>query len=160
MSCLHYAGRQLMSHLTRAVLAKLKTLKSFPADQYKILTSKFRQLGLFSDEKVVPRGSIMRTLSALLEEKCRFQDGEVDIVLLQHTFEIERADGKMETVTATLEAYGDRNGGPSAMVSFPLVSLNPLTGNFAGQARRRSVRYGRPIHSRRGPHQARCTCAL
>ena len=59
----------------------------------------------------------MRTLGALLEEKCRFQDGEVDIVLLQHTFEIERADGKMETMTSTLEAYGDRHGGPSAMVS-------------------------------------------
>ena len=59
----------------------------------------------------------MRTLGALLEEKCQFQEGEVDLVLLQHTFEVERADGKMETMTSTLEAYGDRNGGPSAMVS-------------------------------------------
>jgi len=58
----------------------------------------------------------MRALSALLEQKCQFQEGEVDIVLLQHTFEIERADGKMETMTSTLEAYGDRNGGYSAMV--------------------------------------------
>jgi saccharopine dehydrogenase-like NADP-dependent oxidoreductase len=57
----------------------------------------------------------MRTLSALLEEKCQFQEGEVDLVILQHTFEIEKADGKLETVTSTLEAYGDRNGGPSAM---------------------------------------------
>jgi saccharopine dehydrogenase-like NADP-dependent oxidoreductase len=57
----------------------------------------------------------MRTLSALLEEKCQFAEGEVDIVLLQHTFEIEWQDGRQETITSTLEAYGDRNGGPSAM---------------------------------------------
>ncbi|CAD6580672.1 MAG: hypothetical protein TREMPRED_002801 [Tremellales sp. Tagirdzhanova-0007] len=98
-----------------AVLAKLKTLKSFPADQYKVLTSKFRQLGLFSNERIVPRESPMRSLGALLEEKCQFEGAEVDLVLLQHTFEIERADGKMETLTSTLEAYGDRKGGPSAM---------------------------------------------
>jgi hypothetical protein len=61
----------------------------------------------------------MRALSALLEQKCQFQEGEVDIVLLQHTFEIERADGKLETMTSTLEAYGDRNGGYSAMVCSP-----------------------------------------
>jgi uncharacterized coiled-coil protein SlyX len=64
----------------------------------------------------------MRALSALLEQKCQFQEGEVDIVLLQHTFEIERADGKLETLTSTLEAYGDRNGGYSAMVRPPPFS--------------------------------------
>ena len=57
----------------------------------------------------------MRTLAARLEQTCQFTDGEVDIVLLQHTFEVIRADGKEETITSTLEAYGDRNGGPSAM---------------------------------------------
>ena len=57
----------------------------------------------------------MRTLAARLEQTCQFTDGEVDIVLLQHTFEVVRADGKEETITSTLEAYGDRNGGPSAM---------------------------------------------
>ncbi|RXK42280.1 spermidine synthase [Tremella mesenterica] len=97
------------------ILAKLKTLQSIPADQYKIITSKFRQLGLFSSSPVAKRSSVMRSLSALLEERCRFQPGEVDIVLLQHTFEIIHADGREETVTSTLETYGDRNGGPSAM---------------------------------------------
>jgi hypothetical protein len=66
----------------------------------------------------------MRALSALLEQKCQYEDGEVDIVLLQHTFEIERADGKLETMTSTLEAYGDRNGGYGAMVSYrPIFNL-------------------------------------
>jgi spermidine synthase len=81
----------------------------------RILISKFRQLGLFSSEPIIPRGSVMRSLSALLEQKCQFESDEVDIVLLQHTFEIVWADGREETITSTLEAYGDRNGGPSAM---------------------------------------------
>ncbi|WWD19271.1 spermidine synthase [Kwoniella shandongensis] len=97
-----------------AVVEKLKSLKSLENDS-KILLSKFRQLGLFSDEKVAPRGSIMKSLSALLEEKCQFQKGEVDIVILQHTFEIVNADGSEQTITSSLEAYGDRNGGHSAM---------------------------------------------
>jgi hypothetical protein len=70
----------------------------------------------------------MRALSALLEQKCQYENGEVDIVLLQHTFEIERADGKLETMTSTLEAYGDRNGGHGAMVCHTSRILNlPLT---------------------------------
>ncbi|KAK8854594.1 spermidine synthase [Kwoniella newhampshirensis] len=97
-----------------AVVEKLLSLKSFGTDS-KILISKFRQLGLFSDEKVVPRGSVMKSLAALLEDKCQFQKGEVDIVLLQHTFEIINADGTEQTITSTLEEYGDRNGGHSAM---------------------------------------------
>lgn len=108
----------------RSILAKLATMSSFPKDQYKILTSKCRDLGLFSNEKVAQRGTVMRALSAILEQKCQYQEGEVDIVLLQHTFEIERADGKLETLTSTLEAYGDRNGGHGAMAS--LISLLTL----------------------------------
>jgi len=100
-----------------AVVGKLQSLKSFTKDQAKILTSKFRKLGLFSDEVASPRGSLMRALAELLEDKCQWQDGEVDLVLLEHMFEVERADGKMETITSSLEAYGDRFGGPSAMAT-------------------------------------------
>ncbi|WRT68637.1 spermidine synthase [Kwoniella shivajii] len=96
------------------VIEKLKTLKSFEKDA-KILIGKFRGLGLLSSEKVTLRGTPLRSLSALLEEKCQFQEGEVDIVLLQHTFEVINVDGTEQTIKATLEAYGDRNGGHSAM---------------------------------------------
>ena len=81
-----------------------------PPEQLTIVISKFRDLGLFSDAPISPRGSIMRTLSALLEEKCQFLPDEVDIVLLQHTFEISWADGRTETRTSSLEAYGEPNG--------------------------------------------------
>ena len=92
------------------MVSRLEQLQTVPPHQLTIVISKFRDLGLFSDEPISPRGSVMRTLSALLEEKCAFQPGEVDLVLLQHTFEITWADGRTETRTSSLEAYGEPNG--------------------------------------------------
>lgn len=99
-----------------AVSDKILALPSVPAGQHKIILQKFASLGMLSaEEPVAQAGSLMRSLSALLETKCQFQDGEVDLVLLQHTFEVIRADGREETIVAMLEEYGDRHGGPSAM---------------------------------------------
>ncbi|ODO11038.1 spermidine synthase [Cryptococcus amylolentus CBS 6273] len=97
-----------------AIIEKLKTLSAFEKDT-KILLGKLKSLGLFSEEAAEQRGSVMRSLSAQLEKKCAVQEGEVDLVILQHTFEVINADGTEKTITASLEAYGDRNGGPSAM---------------------------------------------
>ncbi|EJT52134.1 chimeric spermidine synthase/saccharopine dehydrogenase [Trichosporon asahii var. asahii CBS 2479] len=90
-------------------------LPSVPKDQSKVILQKYASLGMLSDEPVAQAGTLMRALSALLETKCQFEPGEVDLVLLQHTFEVIRADGREETVVASLEEYGDRHGGPSAM---------------------------------------------
>jgi spermidine synthase len=99
-----------------AVSAAIQALPSVPAEQKKIILQKYASLGLLSDKEIVAqRGTLMRSLSALLETKCQFEEGEVDLVLLQHTFEVIRADGTEETIVAMLEAYGDRHGGPSAM---------------------------------------------
>ncbi|WOO78372.1 Saccharopine dehydrogenase [NADP(+), L-glutamate-forming] [Vanrija pseudolonga] len=98
-----------------AVSAKILALPSIPKGQEKIILQKFASLGLLSDEKVAGKETLLRTLSNLLESKCQFQPGEVDLVLLQHTFEVVRADGKEETIVASLEEYGSRTGGPSAM---------------------------------------------
>jgi saccharopine dehydrogenase-like NADP-dependent oxidoreductase len=73
-----------------------------------------RQLGLFSSAKVTPRGNLLDTLCATLEEECKYAEGERDLVMLQHKFTVERKDGKIETLTSTMEAYGKPEG-PSAM---------------------------------------------
>ncbi|KAL7422547.1 saccharopine dehydrogenase (NADP+, L-glutamate-forming) [Cryptotrichosporon argae] len=109
------ASRLGVAAESQAVLGALAKLDSVPAHEYKVLAQKFKQAGLLSDEKISPRGTHLRTLAALLEQKCQFEDAEVDLVLLQHTFEVVRADGTEETIYAKLEEYGDRNGGPSAM---------------------------------------------
>ncbi|KAL7414562.1 saccharopine dehydrogenase [Mrakia frigida] len=99
-----------------SIIATLLSLKSFqPAELGSLLISKLRRLGLFSSNKVTPRGNLLDTLCATLEEECKYAEGERDLVMLQHKFVVERADGKIETLTSTLEAYGSSTGGPSAM---------------------------------------------
>ena len=69
-----------------------------------------RWIGLFSDERIVPRGTPLDTLCATLEPKMQYGPGERDLVMLQHKFEIEHKDGSKETRTSTLCDYGDPNG--------------------------------------------------
>merc|ERR1711939_1064091 len=67
-------------------------------------------VGIFSDEKIIPRGNPLDTLCATLEKKMQFEEGERDFVMLQHKFEIENKDGSKETRTSTLVEYGDPKG--------------------------------------------------
>lgn len=67
-------------------------------------------VGIFSDEKIIPRGNPLDTLCATLEKKMQFEANERDFVMLQHKFEIEHKDGKKETRTSTLVEYGDPKG--------------------------------------------------
>jgi saccharopine dehydrogenase (NADP+, L-glutamate forming) len=76
-----------------------------------------RWIGLFSDEKIEPRGTPLDVLCATLEKKMQYEKGERDFVMLQHKFEIEWPNGKRETRTSTLTEYGEPegSGGYSAM---------------------------------------------
>ncbi|TVY91608.1 Saccharopine dehydrogenase [NADP(+),L-glutamate-forming] [Lachnellula willkommii] len=69
-----------------------------------------RWVGIFSDEKILPRGNPLDTLCATLEKKMQFEKDERDLVMLQHKFEIENKDGSKETRTSTLVEYGDPKG--------------------------------------------------
>lgn len=74
------------------------------------IISGLKWIGIFSDKPITPRGTPLDTLCATLEEKCQYEKGERDMVMLQHKFGIEWADGKTETRTSTLCDYGDPNG--------------------------------------------------
>ncbi|CCC10016.1 unnamed protein product [Sordaria macrospora k-hell] len=93
--------------LEAAILSKA-TFES-PEDKQRILSG-LRWIGLFSDETITPRGNPLDTLCATLEQKMQFEEGERDLVMLQHKFEIEHADGSRETRTSTLVEYGDPKG--------------------------------------------------
>jgi len=69
-----------------------------------------RWIGIFSDEKILPRDNPLDTLCATLEKKMQFEKDERDLVMLQHKFEIENKDGSKETRTSTLVEYGDPKG--------------------------------------------------
>ena len=56
--------------------------------------SGLRWIGLFSHEPLVLRGgNLLDTLCARLETLMPYAPGERDLVMLQHKFVVERADG-------------------------------------------------------------------
>lgn len=101
------ASSSSASDLEAAIVSKA-TFDS-PEDQQRILSG-LRWIGLFSDEQITPRGNPLDTLCASLEKKMQFEEGERDMVMLQHKFEIEHKDGSRETRTSTLVEYGDPKG--------------------------------------------------
>ena len=93
--------------LAWAISSKTKFANNEDKDR---IVSGLKWIGIFSDTPITPRGTPLDTLCASLEEKCQYEPGERDMVMLQHKFGIEWADGKTETRTSTLCDYGDPNG--------------------------------------------------
>jgi spermidine synthase len=78
-----------------ALVFPVKELRSFPdrVEAVRIISG-LHWIGLFSDELLVPRaGNLLDTLCARLETLMTYAPGERDLVMLQHKFVIERADG-------------------------------------------------------------------
>ncbi|KJA22445.1 hypothetical protein HYPSUDRAFT_41081 [Hypholoma sublateritium FD-334 SS-4] len=100
------------------LVARIKELCKFPSEaETARIISGLRWIGLFSTVPLTPRaGNLLDTLCAQLETLMAYAPGERDLVMLQHKFIIEWADGSAETRTSTLEAYGAPTGsGYSAM---------------------------------------------
>ena len=94
-----------------ALVAKISELATFKSEDDKTrILSGLKWLGLFSDKNITPKGNPLDTLCATLEELMQYEQGERDLVCLQHKFGIEWADGTSETRTSTLVDYGDVNG--------------------------------------------------
>lgn len=93
--------------LKSAILSKA-TFDS-PEEKERILSG-LSWIGIFSDEQITPKGNPLDTLCATLEKKMQYEGEERDLVMLQHKFGIEHADGKKETRTATLVEYGEPKG--------------------------------------------------
>ncbi|ANB15076.1 saccharopine dehydrogenase (NADP+, L-glutamate-forming) [Sugiyamaella lignohabitans] len=86
-----------------------KTKFKSTAEKDRIIAG-LKWLGVFSDAHITPRNNPLDTLCATLEEKMQFEEGEKDLVMLQHKFVIEWADGKKETRTSTLVENGNPAG--------------------------------------------------
>lgn len=99
------------SHSENDLLWAISSKTNFANNEEKDrIISGLKWIGIFSDKPITPRGTPLDTLCASLEEKCQYGPGERDMVMLQHKFGIEWADGKTETRTSTLVDYGDPNG--------------------------------------------------
>ena len=78
------------------LVARVKELCQFPdeGEAERIVTG-LRWIGLFSSEKATVRaGNLLDTLCAQLEAKMQYEENERDLVMLQHKFVVEWADGK------------------------------------------------------------------
>lgn len=86
-------------------MEKIKATVAFPNDSEATrIISGLRWIGLFSQDKVEPRsGNLLDTLCARLETLMAYGPGERDLVMLQHKFVVEWADGK--TVRALVRHY-------------------------------------------------------
>ncbi|KAG8815046.1 hypothetical protein FRC18_001676 [Serendipita sp. 400] len=105
----------------KALIERITALAEFPSASEKArIVSGLRWIGLLSStEKVTVRGSnLLDTLCARLETLMAYEEGERDLVMLQHKFTVEwtKKDGSVdeEVITSTLEMYGTP-GGHSAM---------------------------------------------
>lgn len=110
------------SDLISAVSAKAPSL-SANADLNERILGGLKWLDLFSTKKITPRGNPLDTLCATLEEKMQFEKGERDLVMLQHKFGIQWADGKNEVRTSTLCLNGDPTGGEGYSAMARLVGV-------------------------------------
>ncbi|KAG5644355.1 hypothetical protein DXG03_008652 [Asterophora parasitica] len=95
------------------LVARVKELGAFPDEsEASRIVSGLRWIGLFSqEENVVTRAhNLLDTLCGRLETLMKYEEGERDLVMLQHKFIVEWADGTEQTLTSTLEAYGSPKG--------------------------------------------------
>ncbi|KAH6570512.1 hypothetical protein BASA50_010655 [Batrachochytrium salamandrivorans] len=100
------------SNLTQLILAKT----GLQGENARRVLHGLKWLGLFSDVVVSRRGTLLDTLCATLEAKMQYEEGERDMVMLQHKFEIEWPLGAKETRTSTGLWFGVP-GGDSAMAT-------------------------------------------
>ncbi|KAI0350788.1 hypothetical protein OH77DRAFT_1439643 [Trametes cingulata] len=74
-----------------------------------VIRGTLRYQGFPEFVKALPREEV-ETLCARLETLMKYEEGERDLVMLQHKFIVEWADGSESTITSTLEAYGEPQG--------------------------------------------------
>jgi len=78
---------------------------------YSLAIKNIEWLGLL-DQKPLPfdRASAKEILSDLLLKKLSYGEGERDLVVMLHEFDIQYQDGKEERITSTLVEYGEPEG--------------------------------------------------
>lgn len=83
-------------------------------DEDSDIFSRFEWLGLLSDDPLpVTKGSALDILGAKMLEKLQYEEGERDMIILQHIFIVAYKDGKKEKITSTLIDFGIPNGDTS-----------------------------------------------
>lgn len=76
--------------------------------------SRLAWLGLFDDSPLpAPKASALDNLTALMIDRLRYEDGERDMIVLQHEFLARSGSGRTERIVSTLIDYGLPHGDSS-----------------------------------------------
>ncbi|KAJ2236141.1 saccharopine dehydrogenase (NADP+, L-glutamate-forming) [Coemansia sp. RSA 485] len=96
------------SSLLEAIEAKIDTQD--PEARKRVMHG-VKWLGITSPEvQAAKRGTYLDVLCARLEDLMMYGEGERDMILLQHKFEVENKDGSNNTRTSVTLMYGEPNG--------------------------------------------------
>lgn len=98
-----------------AALGRFIHLDALPAEHRQHIHTCFQWLGLLDDHLAIKPGtkSILDAVCNLFQDKMQYADGERDMLVMCHTFEIEYPDGKKERHLSIMEDYGIKNGDTS-----------------------------------------------
>jgi saccharopine dehydrogenase-like NADP-dependent oxidoreductase len=92
------------------------------------IIQRFEWLGLFSDDIVADFDNRLDILSQRLQDKLFYKEGEKDMIILRHRFQVKNKDKSKDLITSTLIDYGIP-GGDSSMartVSLPMAIATRL----------------------------------
>lgn len=118
--------RQMTAGLVGAAAGKdlkKETAKKLGIAASSAVMKRLEWLGLFSDEAIPEAGSYLDVLSAQLQKKLFFREGEKDLLLLRHRFIVENKDKSRDLITSTLIDFGIPFGDSSMArtVSLPMA---------------------------------------
>ena len=120
--------RRLMSEpeeedITEALSTKLNI------DEDSDIIKRLEWLGLLSEDPLLlTKSSALDLLADRMQEKLQYEEGERDMVILQHEFVASYPDGKKENITSSLIDYGIPHGDSSMArtVSLPAAIASRL----------------------------------
>ncbi|KAJ1667357.1 saccharopine dehydrogenase (NADP+, L-glutamate-forming) [Coemansia sp. RSA 1813] len=107
--------QQLLGHSSNSPDELLKLIEAKIETQdpevRKRIVHGIKWLGITSpDIEAAKRGTYLDVLCARLEELMMYGEGERDMIILQHKFEVENKDGSHNTRTSVTLMYGEPNG--------------------------------------------------
>ena len=100
-----------------------KIRKMFNLSEDSLTLYKLRWLGLFSSEKIgLEKATPAQVLQHLLLKKWALDEGDKDMIVMQHQFEYEKEDGKREQIHSSMVVYGtDEDTAMSLTVGTPVA---------------------------------------
>lgn len=97
-----------------ALLSTITSKHKFNSEQEKDdVVRGLQRIGIFSKDPVTPpkeSPSPFFALCGLLEAQGMYEEGQRDMILLQHTFHVTKKDGKKSIINAVLLEYGEPKG--------------------------------------------------